>query len=57
MADKQGATELNKLIKISRDGEDGFRVVAESVRNRGLKALFKTYAQQRSQFVSELQTG
>jgi uncharacterized protein (TIGR02284 family) len=54
MADTQTVNELNRLIRICIDGEAGFLVVSESVRNRGLKALFKTYAQQRSQFADML---
>jgi uncharacterized protein (TIGR02284 family) len=56
MNDKQANEILNRLIRVSKDGEAGFRVASESVRNRGLKALFKSYAQQRAQFVRELQT-
>lgn len=55
MADSQTIDELNRLIRICLDGEAGFLVVAESVRNRGLKALFKTFAQQRAQFADLLQ--
>ncbi len=56
MNDKQANKILNRLIRVSKDGEAGFRVASESVRNRGLKALFKSYAQQRAQFVQDLQT-
>jgi uncharacterized protein (TIGR02284 family) len=55
MANSQTVNELNRLIRICLDGESGFLVVAESVRNRGLKALFKTFAQQRAQFADVLQ--
>lgn len=55
MADNRTISELNRLIRVCLDGEAGFLVVAESVRNRGLKALFKTFAQQRSQFADMLQ--
>lgn len=55
MADSQTIAELNRLIRICRDGEAGFLVVAESIRNRGLKALIKTFAQQRAQFADRLQ--
>lgn len=54
MADTQTIAELNRLIRICLDGEAGFLVVAESVRNRGLKALFKTFAQQRAHFADRL---
>ena len=45
---------LNDLSRLCKDSEKGFRVAAESVDNRGLKMLFKTYAQQRAQFAAEL---
>jgi uncharacterized protein (TIGR02284 family) len=45
---------LNDLSRLCKDSERGFRVAAESVDNRGLKMLFKTYAQQRAQFAAEL---
>lgn len=45
---------LNDLSRLCKDSEKGFRVAAESVDNRGLKMLFKTYAQQRAQFAVEL---
>jgi uncharacterized protein (TIGR02284 family) len=55
MANNPTISELNRLIRICLDGEAGFLVVSESVRNRGLKALFKTFAQQRAQFADRLQ--
>ena len=45
---------LNDLSRLCKDSEKGFKVAAESVDNRGLKMLFKTYAQQRAQFAAEL---
>ena len=35
MADNRTIGELNRLIRVCMDGEAGFLVVAESVRNRG----------------------
>jgi uncharacterized protein (TIGR02284 family) len=46
---------LNRLHRICKAGERGFEVAAANVSNRGLKVLFKTYAQQRAQFADELQ--
>lgn len=46
---------LSRLLRLNRNSEEGFRVAAESVKNRGLKTLLKAYAQQRAQFATELQ--
>ena len=47
---------LNNLIETCKDGQQGFQKAAEVVKNSELKTLFHTYAQQRAQFASELQT-
>jgi uncharacterized protein (TIGR02284 family) len=47
-------TTLNRLIRIARDGEQGFCVAAENVPNRGLKLMLKSFAQQRADFAEEL---
>lgn len=49
-------TTLNNLIKICKDGQDGFRDAAEKVTNPELKTLFSNYSLQRSQFAGELQS-
>lgn len=46
---------LNGLIQLCKSSEEGFRVTAASVKNRGLKSLLKAYARQRRQFAEELQ--
>lgn len=46
---------LNNLIETCRDGQNGFQTAAEGVNHSELKTLFHTYAQQRAQFVGELQ--
>lgn len=46
---------LIKLARLCKASEKGYIVAAEGIRNRGLKLLFKTFAQQRSEYVSELQ--
>lgn len=46
---------LNGLIKICKDGQDGFRDAAENVKNPDLKTLFSQYSLQRSKFAGELQ--
>jgi uncharacterized protein (TIGR02284 family) len=51
----QTASTLNELIQTSRDGENGFRAAAESVEDSNLRRLLESYAQQRAEFVAELQ--
>src|SRR5262249_11558550 len=46
---------LNDLIETCKDGENGYRTAAGSVKNADLQALFNSYAQQRGQFAAELQ--
>ncbi len=46
---------LNQLIRLNIAAELGFETAAEHVKNRGLKLYLKRYAQQRAQFVDELQ--
>jgi len=46
---------LNNLIETCRDGQNGFQSAAEGVTDPQLKSLFGQYAQQRAQFVGELQ--
>ncbi|HEY0080536.1 MAG TPA: PA2169 family four-helix-bundle protein [Pyrinomonadaceae bacterium] len=56
MAQNDGAiSTLNNLIETCRDGQNGFQTAAEGVGNSDLKMLFHTYAQQRAQFLGELQ--
>ena len=50
------ASVLNDLIETCRDGQEGFRVAAEDVKNAQLKALFTKYSEQRVHFVGELQS-
>jgi uncharacterized protein (TIGR02284 family) len=53
---KKENTVLNNLIETLKDGQEGFMQAAESVRNPALKALFSDYSQQRSRFVTALQS-
>ena len=46
---------LNGLVDTCRRGQDVFRSAAETIRNSEFRRLFNIFAQQRSQFVSELQ--
>ena len=54
MTDRRVVGRLNRLHRLCRAGDRGFEVVAQNVSNRGLKFLLKSYAQQRSDFASEL---
>jgi len=47
---------LNDLIQTCRDGEKGFELASESVKNNDLKEVFRRAALQRAQFASELQS-
>ena len=53
---KKENTVLNNLIETLKDGQEGFKQAAESVRNPALKALFSDYSQQRSCFAAALQS-
>ena len=47
---------LNDLIQTLKDGEEGFRTSAESVKNVSIQAQFQAFAGQRARFASELQS-
>ena len=46
---------LNDLIETLKDGQEGFRVAAEDIKNPELKTLFNKISLERSGFVGELQ--
>src|SRR5437762_64350 len=46
---------LNDLIETCRDGEQGFNIASENVKEEGLKTYFRRCSNQRAQFASELQ--
>src|SRR2546422_11602409 len=46
---------LNDLIETCKDGQESFRVAAESIHNSEFRRLFNIFSQQRAQFVSELE--
>ena len=50
------ASTLNQLIQTCHDGENGFKVAAESVDDVNLQHLLESYSQQRSEFAAELQS-
>jgi uncharacterized protein (TIGR02284 family) len=45
---------LNELIQICRDGESGFQIAADRVKDPELKELFEKRSIQRAQFAHEL---
>jgi uncharacterized protein (TIGR02284 family) len=47
---------LNSLIETLKDGQEGFKQAADSVRDPELKTLFSQYSQQRSRFATALQS-
>jgi uncharacterized protein (TIGR02284 family) len=46
---------LNELIRICRDGEQGFRTAATGIGDPTLRRLFESYAEQRASFARVLQ--
>jgi len=50
MSDKQTLKELGRIYRVLEAGEKGYAICAANVNNRGLKVLFKSFAQQRSRF-------
>ena len=47
---------IDNLIETLKDGQEGFKQAAESVKNPQLKSLFNDYAQQRVRFIVELRS-
>ena len=47
---------IDNLIETLKDGQEGFKQAAESVRNPAMKALFSDYSDQRSRFATVLQS-
>jgi len=45
---------LENLIETLRDGQQGFKEAAESVKDPQLKSLFSEYSKQRARFLAEL---
>ena len=55
MSDDQSVRSLNQLIELARDAVDGFLAASDAVNDLALKRLFATYAQQRIDFIRELE--
>lgn len=47
---RQTINTLNRLVRLCNASEKGFGVAAENVKNRGLKVMFKSYAQERAKW-------
>jgi uncharacterized protein (TIGR02284 family) len=47
---------VDNLIETLKDGQQGFKEAAESVKDLQLKSLFHDYAQQRARFLVELRS-
>ncbi len=47
-SNRRASKALDYLYRIVEAGEKGYAVAAANVDNRGLKLLFKSYAQQRA---------
>lgn len=52
---KQVAQQLNHLVQICLDGEEGFRQAAEGVETTELKTMFTEFSQQRAGLAADLQ--
>jgi uncharacterized protein (TIGR02284 family) len=46
---------LNDLIETCKDGQEGFQIASEGVKDSSLKSLFAQYSLQRAQFAGALQ--
>jgi len=54
MINKRIQSQMDRLIRILEAGEKGYAISALNINNCGLKALFKSYAQQRARFEAEI---
>ena len=54
MSNRQTLRALSSLYRIVEAGERGYAVAAANVNNRGLKLLFKSFAQQRANFKTKI---
>ena len=48
-------SDLNTLITICKDGEQGYRTASAAVESNRTQPLFEKYAEQRNRFATELQ--
>jgi uncharacterized protein (TIGR02284 family) len=54
--DNNVTSTLNGLIETCTNGQEGFQLAAESVKDSGLKSTFTEFSQQRAQFAGELKS-
>lgn len=47
---------IDNLIETLKDGQEGFKQAADSVKDPELKSIFDEYSRQRARFVSELRS-
>jgi uncharacterized protein (TIGR02284 family) len=47
---------IDNLIEMLKDGQEGFKQAAESVKDPQLKAVFDEYSRQRARFAVELRS-
>jgi len=47
--------QLNHLVNVNRDAEEGFRAASTNVKNSELATLFEDYARQHAKFSEEIQ--
>jgi uncharacterized protein (TIGR02284 family) len=47
---------IDNLIETLKDGQEGFKQAADSVKDPQLKSIFDEYSRQRARFVSELRS-
>lgn len=52
---KEIISTINRLIETLRDGQEGFKQAAETVKDTKLKSLFNEFSQQRARFARELE--
>ena len=51
---RQELAVINRLLRINIASEKGFNLAAENVKNRGLKLILKSFAQERAEFAAQL---
>jgi uncharacterized protein (TIGR02284 family) len=56
MTNEETIDHLNELVRVTKDGEEGYRTAAGDVKNTELETLFLETSKQRAGFARELQT-
>jgi len=55
MSNNEVIAILNDLAETCREGREGYRKAAESIRNSEFRRMFNIFSQQRAQFITELE--